>query len=120
MMVAARISALPCPNGCSLSAGRLEIHTLKTTMMEVMESDNVCQASAIMATEPDAIPAQYLKPNKIDIDQDGDPASPYSNFVLIRPHESAEKIAKGEGQVIEEKSKIGNHIHTWFPVQSNG
>ena len=34
------------------------------TMMELMESDKVCHASAISATEPVTIPAQNLSPKR--------------------------------------------------------
>ena len=51
-------------NGCSLSAGLLEILTPTKTMIEESESERVCQASAIIAMEPVTIPAQYLKPNR--------------------------------------------------------
>ena len=61
--MAAISSARPCPKGCSLSGGLLEIFVATSTIMELKESESVCQASAISAREPVTNPAQYLKMN---------------------------------------------------------
>jgi len=55
-------SALPCPKGCSLSAGFEEILNPIITITEVSESDKVCQASAMIAIEKVCIPTQYFNP----------------------------------------------------------
>jgi hypothetical protein len=36
-----------------------------TTTTELMESDIVCQASAVRAMDPETIPAQYFRANKL-------------------------------------------------------
>lgn len=46
-----------------LSALREDKNIAKTTTIELIESDKVCQASAIIAIEPVFTPAQYFKAN---------------------------------------------------------
>ena len=55
-------SALPCPKGCSSSAGMTDILPPINTTAEETESVSVCQASAVKANDPVTIPAQYLNP----------------------------------------------------------
>jgi hypothetical protein len=64
IMMDATDSALPWPNGWFLSAGFDETFAPKITTIEVKLSDNVCQASAIIAIEPVIIPIQYFKPKR--------------------------------------------------------
>ena len=51
IIIAAIDSARPCPNGCSLSGGMAAILKPRITIIEVSESERVCQESAIMATD---------------------------------------------------------------------
>ena len=55
-------SARAWPKGCSLSAGRAMMKNPTITTTEVRVSLRVCQASAVMDTEPLARPNQYFTP----------------------------------------------------------
>ena len=60
-------SHLPCPNGCSLSALRDDNRAPAITIIELNESDKVCHASAVIAIDPDTIPAQSLIENRREL-----------------------------------------------------
>jgi hypothetical protein len=61
--IAAMFSHLPWPKGCSLSGFLDDNFVLAIITIELKESDKVCQASAIIETDPETIPAQYLRAN---------------------------------------------------------
>ena len=61
MIIAAIASILPWPNGCLLSAGFPQAQKPATTIIDVRLSDNVCQASATMATDATANPTHSFK-----------------------------------------------------------
>ena len=62
-----KYSILPCPNGCSASAGLFDILKPIIVIIDEAASDKLLKASAEIAIDPTSIPTENFITNKIKL-----------------------------------------------------